>query len=107
MSKLVFCAALVFIFCFATFSQAPVQDQIKLPPGFKIEVFQSNVPEARPMALSPSGTLFVGTREAGKVYAIKNKKVFVIAHDLNMPNGVAFRDGSLYVAEISRVIRYD
>jgi glucose/arabinose dehydrogenase len=62
------------------------------------------------MVLSPNGTLFVGTREEGKVYAIldHNKdsiadEVITIARGLNMPNGVAFRDGTLYIAEVNRV----
>lgn len=88
--------------------------QIKLPPGFKISVYAENLPGARSMTLGAEGTLFVGTRQEGKVYAVldRNKdnvadKVFVIAKGLNMPNGVAFLNGALYVAEISRVLRYD
>jgi glucose/arabinose dehydrogenase len=89
-------------------------DQINLPPGFKIGIYAENVPGARSMTLSPNGTLFVGTRGAGKVYAIfdedqdkKADKVITIASGMNSPNGVAYRDGSLYVAEINRVLRYD
>ena len=87
-------------------------DKIQLPPGFEISLY-AEVPGARSMTLSPSGTLFIGTQKAGKVYAIQtrggeqNKKPRVIAQGLNTPNGVAFRDGALYVAEISRVLRYD
>jgi glucose/arabinose dehydrogenase len=87
---------------------------IKLPPGFKIEVYADNVPGARSMTLSPNGILFVGTRDVGNVYAVldinkdnKADEVITIARGLNSPNGVAFRDGSLYVAEINRVWRYD
>jgi glucose/arabinose dehydrogenase len=87
---------------------------IKLPPGFSINYYAENVEGARSMALSPKGTLFVGSRDAGKVYAVLDRNndnkaddVVVIAEGLNSPNGVAFRNGSLYVAEISRVIRYD
>lgn len=89
-------------------------DCIKLPPGFSIDYYTENVEGARSMALSPNGTLFVGSRDAGKVYAVldlnndsKADKVLVLAKGLDMPNGVAFRNGSLYVAEVSRVIRYD
>ncbi len=91
-------------------------ETIKLPPGFSIHLYAKDVPNARSMALGPSGILFVGSREDGngQVYAIvdsnKDKKadeVVVIASGLNQPNGVAFRDGSLYVAEIGRVIRFD
>lgn len=86
---------------------------IKLPPGFNIEVYADNVPNARSMALSPNGVLFVGTRES-RVYAIidenedyKADNVITIASGLNIPNGVAFRNGSLYVAEVSKIWRYD
>lgn len=88
-------------------------DKIKLPPGFSIDVYAGNVPGARSMALSPDGTLFVGTRDTGNVYAITSKdgkkadEVIVIAKGLHMPNGVALRNGSLYVAEVSRILRYD
>ena len=89
-------------------------DKIKLPPGFKIDLYASDVPGARSMTMSPDGTLFVGTREEGKVYAIldtngdgKAEEVITIAKGLHMPNGVAFRNGSLYVAEVSRILRYD
>lgn len=86
---------------------------VQLPAGFKLEVYADNVPTARSMALGQRGTLFVGTRK-NQVYAVIGKPgsgekptVRVIAEKLNMPNGVAFRDGALYVAEISRILRYD
>jgi len=86
---------------------------VKLPPGFKLEVYADNVPSARSMAMGAKGTLFVGTRRT-QVYAVSGRPgsgekptVRVIAQKLNLPNGVAFRDGALYVAEISRILRYD
>ncbi|HSG39876.1 MAG TPA: sorbosone dehydrogenase family protein [Thermoanaerobaculia bacterium] len=89
-------------------------DQIKLPPGFSISVFSDRVPGARSMALSPKGVLYVGTRSEGKVYALvdsnkdgRAETVHTIASGLNVPNGVAWKDGALYVAEVSRVLRYD
>lgn len=89
-------------------------DQIKLPPGFAIEVYATGVRNARSMTLGQGGVLFVGTRQAGAVYAVvdrdrdqKADQVYTIASGLNMPNGVAFRDGALYVAEVNRVWRYD
>ena len=89
------------------------QSGVKLPPGFKIEIFADNVPGARSMTLSPDEVLFVGTRDS-KVYAVldtnkddKADNVITIASGLKSPNGVTFRDGSLYVAEISKVWRYD
>ena len=96
-------------------SSAPFRPaEIKLPPGFSLAVYAANVPGARSMALGAKGTLFVGSRGEGKVYAVVDRnndynadEVITIAKGLNSPNGVAFRDGSLFVAEISRVIRYD
>ena len=98
-------------------SAAPPQlplDTIKLPPGFAIEVYATGVDNARQMALGANGTLFVGSRTARKVYAIvdrdkdnKADQVYTIATGLRSPSGITFRDGSLYVAEINRVIRYD
>lgn len=87
-------------------------DKIKLPAGFKIEVY-AETPDARSLCVSPNGTLFVGTRSK-KVYAItdenhdgKADKVYVIASGLNVPNGVAFKDGSLYIGTISTIYRLD
>lgn len=86
-------------------------DKLKVPPGFKIELWASGMPNARSMTESPNGTIFVGTRFAGNVYAVVtkdgNREVKTIAKGLHRPNGVAFTNGSLYVAELSRIIRYD
>ncbi len=86
--------------------------KIRLPPGFTISLY-AEVPGARSMTMGQNGTLFVGTRE-GSVWAVvdagdgtKAKEVVRLARDLNEPNGVAFRDGALYVAEVSRVLRFD
>jgi len=89
-------------------------DQIKLPPGFTIDLYATGVPHAREMVMGSKGTLFVGTRDYNKVYALvdrnndhKADQVYTIAEGLKDPSGVAFREGSLYVAEISRITRYD
>lgn len=89
-------------------------DKLTLPEGFSIEVYAPDVPNARSMARSPSGVLFVSTRSAGEVYAVFDRdqnqeadEVITIASGLNMPNGVAVRDGALFVAEVNRILRYD
>ncbi len=89
-------------------------EKIRLPEGFKIDLFAEDVKNARSLCLSPNGTLFVGTRGEGNVYALvdtdgdkKSDKKYMIAKGLKMPNGVAFRDGALFVAEVSRIIRFD
>jgi len=86
--------------------------EIRLPPNFRIAAY-AEVPNARSMTLGKKGTLFVGTRK-GEVYAVLpgdtadgSHRVVTIARGLHTPNGVAFRDGALYVAEISRILRYD
>jgi YD repeat-containing protein len=84
---------------------------LRLPPGFSIEVYSNQVPGARSMALGPDGTLYVGTM--GKaVYALpdaqhrhKPDRVVKLEDGLNMPNGVAMHGKDLYVAEVSRVFR--
>ncbi len=85
-------------------------NKIKLPEGFKIEIYASDVKNARSMSLSPDGTLFVGTRRHGSVYALQDTngdmivdKHYTLIKDMNMPNGVAFRDGDLYFAEVDKV----
>lgn len=94
------------------YSKSLPLDKIKLPDGFKIDVF-AEVTNARSMAISPSGIVYVGNRDEDKVYAIKDTdgdfradKKWVIASGLNQPNGVAFKDGDLYVAEISRITKF-
>jgi glucose/arabinose dehydrogenase len=84
-------------------------ETIKMPAGFSISVF-AEVEDARSLAISPAGTVFVGNRDGDKVYAVKDingdfkaDKKWVVASGLNTPNGVAFRDGDLYIAEISRI----
>lgn len=89
-------------------------NQLQLPPGFSISVYAANVDDARSMTLGSKGTVFVGSKEAGKVYALIQDpahpgriKVLVIASHLKLPNGVAFKDGALYVAETTRIIKFD
>lgn len=100
----------------ASFPSGPVDkdlERIKMPEGFRIDYYATDVENARSMALSESGILFVGTREQDKVYAVidenkdgKADEVVVVDSGLTSPNGVAIRNGDLYVAEISRVIKY-
>ncbi|MBX2966157.1 MAG: sorbosone dehydrogenase family protein [Cyclobacteriaceae bacterium] len=94
------------------YSKSLPLEKIKLPAGFSIEVF-AEVENARSMVMSPSGVLYVGNRNGDKVFAVKDTdgdfkadKKWVIASGLNMPNGVAFKDGDLYVAEVNRILKY-
>lgn len=109
------CVALGVAACGAAGPAGGLQlDRIKLPPGFSISLYADGVPNARSLTLGAAGTVFVGTRREGKVYAVLDRNrdnradaVLVIAEGLDSPNGVAFRDGALYVAEINRVLRFD
>ncbi|VVE80553.1 PQQ-dependent sugar dehydrogenase [Pandoraea sputorum] len=89
-------------------------ERLSLPQGFYVEVLSDQVPGARGMALGPKGTLFVGSRAHGNVYAITldpsrayAAKVRTVASGLNMPIGVAMRNGALYVSAVSRIVRLD
>lgn len=93
---------------------AGLLDRISLPPGFEMTLYATDVPEARSLALGANGTVFVGSRRAGNVYALVDRNgdrtadaVHTIASGLFLPNGVAFRDGALYVAEVNRILRFD
>ncbi len=86
---------------------------IKMPAGFSISIF-AEVEDARSMAISPGGTVFVGNKGEDKVYALRDTdgdlvadKKWVLASGLNMPNGVAFRDGALYVAETNKISKWE
>lgn len=87
---------------------------LKLPKGFQIAVYADKVESARELAVTASGLVFVGSRKAGKVYALVDadkdgvaEKVVTVAEGLNNPIGVALLNGALYVGEISRIIKFD
>ena len=85
--------------------------KLRVPDGFKVEVWAHGMPGARMMVRGDKGTIFVGTRVIGKVYAVSDKggtrEHKVIAEGMKQPNGVAFNDGSLYVISIDQVLRFD
>jgi glucose/arabinose dehydrogenase len=87
---------------------------IKLPPGFEISVYAEGVENARQLALGDHGTVFAGSRKAGKVHAVQDSngdfkadRIFLIDEDLTIPSGIEFKFGSLYVAALDRILRYD
>ena len=91
-----------------------ILENIKLPNGYTVTLFADDVPNARALALGKNGTIFVGSSNNGSVYALqdidqdgKADRRYIIASGLNLPNGVAYKDGSLYIAEINRIIRFD
>ena len=86
-------------------------ERLKLPEGFAISIFSDQVDGARSLALGSLGTVFVGTRSTGVVYALRDTdsdgradSTYVIARDLHSPNGVAVNGADLYVAEVNRVL---
>ncbi len=85
--------------------------KLKLPPGFNIEVYAAGIANARSLIEGDKGTVFVGSRLLDKVTAIINKdgkrSVKVIASGLYRPNGVAFKNGTLYIAELSKISKID
>ena len=85
-----------------------------LPAGFQASIFAEGVENARSMVLGPQGTVFVGSQYVGKVHAVVDSngdqradRVVLIASGLDQPNGVAMRNGALYVATQSRLLRFD
>jgi glucose/arabinose dehydrogenase len=111
--------AIAFLFAPPASTQAPqvtplVLSDLKLPSGFRIDLYAEGLPSARQIAVGAKGTVFVGSRGARNVYALvdrnrdhKADEVKVIASGLTQPSGIAFRNGSLYVAAVTRILRYD
>jgi glucose/arabinose dehydrogenase len=85
--------------------------KLKVAAGFNIEVYAAGMANARSLAVGDKGTVFVGSRLVDKVYAIVNKdgkrEVKVLASGLYRPNGVAFHNGTLYIAELSKISKID
>ena len=86
-------------------------EQLILPKGFKIDFYATDVENARQLALSTSGIVYAGFRRAGNVYALKDSdkdgkadKKWIIAEGLNLPSGIAWKDGNLYVAEVDKIL---
>ncbi len=82
-------------------------DKIKVPDGFKVEVFASGIKNARTLRVGDEGTVFVGNWQANKVWAITEKdgkrEAKVLYEDLDWPNGLAFHNGTLYIAEHKKI----
>lgn len=91
-----------------------VLGQLHVPTGFSLSIFAENLPNARSMALGDNGVVYVGTGKEGKLYAVQDTDAdgiaeasYVLAENLYMPNGVAYKDGALYVAAVNRILRFD
>lgn len=110
--------SLIFLFAAVAMIEtvyADVQlDLLELPPGFSIEVYAEGVENARQLALGDKGTVFAGSRKAGKLWAVTDsdgdqraEQVRLIDEKLDMPSGLEFLNGSLYVGAVDRTLRYD
>ncbi len=101
--------------CLVQCTQAETRvDLLELPPGFHIEIYADGVENARQMVRGDEGTIFVGTRRAGKLWAVSDEdgdqfaeQVRMIDSDLTMPSGVEFLGGDLYVGAVDRILRYE
>jgi glucose/arabinose dehydrogenase len=86
-------------------------DKLKVPAGFKVELWAHGLPGGRAMTRGDKGTVWVGTRTIGRVYEVKDeggkRSVRVLADKLTQPAGVAYSNGDLYVFAIDKVLRYD
>ena len=88
-------------------------ERLNLPEGFEVDVFAEGIDGARSMAMGDDGTLFVGTRNENKVYALRDEdgdyradSIYEVVSGVEQPNGVAFKDGSLYVAAVGQLFKY-
>lgn len=104
-------ALLALAFLAAPCGAAVALDSLTLPPGFKIETYAADVPNARQLALGAKGTVFAGSRDAGKVYALTDadgdgraEKVRILASGLRLPSGIAFHGGDLYIGAVDRIL---
>ncbi len=107
--------ALIMLFlgsCSSQNNNSLILDNLDAPKGFSVEVFASDVPDARQLALGADGTIYAGSRGEGNVYAItdsdndyKADSVYVIAEDLRLPSGIAYRNGNLYIGAVSKILR--
>ncbi|MGE6649494.1 PQQ-dependent sugar dehydrogenase [Shewanella colwelliana] len=101
-----------FLFLPAICAALPLET-IVLPPGFEIEIYAEGVDNARQMALGNQGTVFVGSRKAGKLHALRDTnndgkpdQMIELARNLFLPSGITFHNTDLYVAEVDKIWRY-
>jgi glucose/arabinose dehydrogenase len=114
LSKIFFISLLATAHVIADDSHQAVLKQLKLPKGFSISIFAKDLPNARTLALGDEGVIYIGTRQQGSVYAVQDTdndgfadKKYTLATDLYMPNGIAYKNKALYVAQPHRIIRFN
>lgn len=114
MRRLIYLSMLLLLGMSGSPAHPTLPDKINLPDDFTIDYFATDIPDARSLALGAKGTVFVGNRKQDKVYALVDSdgdghadQRHIIADGLDMPNGVAFLNGDLFVAEHRRVLRLE
>jgi glucose/arabinose dehydrogenase len=85
--------------------------QLKVPKGFKVEVYASGIANARSLRLGDKGTVFISNRVLDKVYAVVDRngkrEAKVLASGLDRPNGLAFHNGALYIGEGTKISKLE
>ena len=85
--------------------------ELKVPKGFRVEVYASGIANARSLRQGDKGTVFVSNRLLDKVWAVTDhngkREAKVIASGLDRPNGLAFHHGTLYIAEGTRISKME
>jgi len=112
--KILLTSLLVTGYAMADDPHQTVLKQLKLPKGFSISIFAKDLPNARTLALGDEGVIYIGTRQQGSIYAVQDTnndgiadKKYTLATNLYMPNGVAYKNNTLYVAQPHRIIRFN
>ncbi|MCR9258996.1 MAG: PQQ-dependent sugar dehydrogenase [Pseudomonadaceae bacterium] len=102
---------ILLVLMFGTAAHAGTANPLVVPPGFTVETLNFTAPNARQMALTENGTLILGTRRAGNVYAVPNAlsdaepQVITLLSDLRLPSGVAVQNGDLYIGAVDRILK--
>ena len=113
-SKILLLSLFMTSYVMADDSHQTILKQLKLPQGFTISIFAKDLPNARTLALGDEGVIYIGTRQQGSIYAVQDSnndgiadKKYILATDLYMPNGVAYKNNTLYVAQPDKIIRFN
>ncbi|BBB24648.1 PQQ-dependent sugar dehydrogenase [Amphritea japonica] len=110
MTQRILLFTLLYSLSHASLADLPLE-RLRLPAGYTLSVV-AEVDNARQIALGEPGTLFVGSRRAGKVYRLRDsdgdgiyEQQEILLKRLNMPSGIAYRDGDLYIAAVNQILR--
>ena len=90
---------------------APADFKPHVPPGFEVSIFAKDFQQPRWLAVAPNGDVFVAESAAGKISVLHPRGcnaggLEIFADHLNLPFGIAFRDGYIYVADTNEALRF-